>query len=57
MFEFPLIEDSCAEFRHVTPDGRTVQTSLDLMSVPLKEKCLAAGERKKIPIWIRGRVN
>jgi len=54
LFEFPLIEDSCAEFRHVTPDGRTVQTSLDLMSVPLEGNRLGSGERAKIPIWIRG---
>lgn len=31
-----------------------VQTSVDLMSVPLTSDILASGARVKLPVWIRG---
>ena len=56
LFEFPLIQDTSpqSQFRRKTEDGRVVQTSVDLMSVPLSEDVLSSGARAKIPVWVRG---
>ena len=56
LFEFPLIQDTSpqSQFRRKTEDGRVVQTSVDLMSVPLSEEVLSSGARAKIPVWVRG---
>ena len=56
LFEFPLIQDTSpqSQFRRKTEDGRVVQTSVDLMSVPLAGEVLTSGARAKIPVWVRG---
>ena len=56
LFEFPLIQDTSpqSQFRRKTEDGRVVQTSVDLMSVPLVGEVLTSGARVKLPLWVRG---
>ena len=53
LFEFPLIQDPSPQFRRQTEDGRVVQGSVDVMTVPLAEGVLTSGARVKLPIWIR----
>ena len=43
-------QDPGSQFRHQTEDGRVVQTSLDLASVPLKGGVLRSGARARIPV-------
>ena len=44
------LQDPGSQFRHQTEDGRVVQTSLDLASVPLKGGVLRSGARARIPV-------